>query len=74
LVEHDGSSVFGFRDRLWKWIQPDARTRAYYSRTGELYDLGVDLGETNNLRSALPGTSQKLSGELEDARQAVRRN
>jgi arylsulfatase A-like enzyme len=73
LVEHDGSSIFGFRDGLWKWIQPDARARAYYSRLGELYDLGVDLGETNNLRSALPDTSQKLSGELEDVRQAGQR-
>ncbi len=73
LVEHDGSSIFGFRDGLWKWIQPDLRPRPFYSLLGELYDLGRDLGETNNLGSALPATSQKLSGELEEARQACRR-
>ena len=68
LVEHDGARMFGFRDGLWKFIAPDMRPRAVYSRTGELYDLGHDLGETNNLNAAQPDTSKKLSGELDGVR------
>jgi arylsulfatase A-like enzyme len=70
LVEHDGTLIFGFRDGLWKWIEPDARVRPVYSPIGELYDLGRDLGETNNLQFAQPGTSTKLSVELDEVRQA----
>jgi arylsulfatase A-like enzyme len=70
LVEHDGFRIFGFRDGLWKWIQPDRREKPFYSPDGELYDLANDIGETNNLNSAQPDTSKKLSGELDDVRQA----
>ncbi len=73
LVEHDGFNMFGFRDGLWKWIQPDLRKRPVYAPSGALYDLGLDLGETNNLQSAQPGTSKKLSGELDEARRFVGR-
>jgi arylsulfatase A-like enzyme len=69
LVEHDGARTFGFRDGLWKFIESDARPRAVYSRSGELYDLGHDFGETNNLNAAQPDTSKKLSGELDSVRQ-----
>ena len=51
LVEHDGSRVFGFRDGLWKWIEPDLMAKPVYSPAGELYDLGPDPGETNNLHA-----------------------
>jgi arylsulfatase A-like enzyme len=71
LVEHDGLSAFGFRDGLWKYIEPDTRARPVYSRLGELYDLGSDLGETHNLFDVNPNTGGKLSGELNDARQAT---
>jgi arylsulfatase A-like enzyme len=69
LVEHDGFSLLGFRDGLWKYIEPDTRARAVYSRSGELYDLGRDLGETNDLDENNPAASKKLSGELNAARQ-----
>jgi arylsulfatase A-like enzyme len=72
LVEHDGGQMFGFRDGLWKWIQPSPRQPKRYSPTGSLYDLAHDLGETNNLQTAEPDTSRKLSGELEEARQTGR--
>jgi arylsulfatase A-like enzyme len=70
LVEHDGARIFGFRDRLWKFIQPDARPRPFYSARGELYDLATDLSETNNLNTIRPETAGRLSGELESVRAA----
>jgi len=74
LVEHDGARVLGFRDGLWKYIEPERRLRlrAEYSPLGELYDLGRDLGETNNLRPTEPEQSQKLASELLDAQRAGR--
>ncbi len=68
LVEHDGFRTFGYRDGTWKYIQPDKRRRAEYGVNGSLYDLGVDLGEKNNVIEANTNTSQKLSGELESVR------
>ena len=75
LVEHDGFDVLAFRDGLWKYIQPDLRPqrglipdRPFYAPGGELYDLGLDLGEKKNLNAALPEMSRKLSGELDAAR------
>jgi len=76
LVEHDGFDILGFRDGLWKFIPPDLRSERrlkperFYSPAGELYDLGLDLGETKNLNSANPDTIKKLSGELDEARHA----
>jgi hypothetical protein len=72
LVEHDGSRVLGFRDGLWKFIEPDQRPRREYSPVGELYDLGHDLGESNNLHTAQPATSRKLSDELDAAQKPGR--
>jgi arylsulfatase A-like enzyme len=71
LVEHDGFGMLGFRDRLWKYIQPDLVPRPRYSPLGELYDLGHDLGETNNLVEKEPATGKKLSNELSDVRQTT---
>jgi arylsulfatase A-like enzyme len=68
LVEHDGFRTFGFRDGLWKYIEPDLRARPVYSPLGELYDLARDLGETNNLNNIQPDTSRKLSSELNATR------
>jgi arylsulfatase A-like enzyme len=68
LVEHDGLHFFGFRDGLWKYIDQDRRSHPYYSPGGELYDLGHDLGETNNLNSSQPATGRKLAGELRGIR------
>jgi arylsulfatase A-like enzyme len=70
LVEHDGFRTLAFRDGLWKFIEPDMRARPVYSASGALYDLGRDLGETNNLNAAHPETSKKLSGELNQVEQA----
>ena len=78
LVEHDGFDILAFRDGLWKFIEPDLRIRRNpkpdrsYSPAGELYDLGRDLGETNNLNSLNPGMSKKVAGEL-DAEQRLGR-
>jgi arylsulfatase A-like enzyme len=74
LVEHDGARVLGFRDGLWKFVEPEhrARLRAEYSPLGELYDLGTDLGETKNLLAIQPATAKKLSAELLDAQRAGR--
>jgi arylsulfatase A-like enzyme len=74
LVEHDGETMLGFRDGLWKLIEPDRRAKAKYARQGELYDLGQDLGETNNLSPAQPETSRRLSGELDAATAGGRAN
>ena len=71
LVEHDGFGMLGFRDRLWKYIQPDLAPRPRYSPLGELYDLGRDLGETNNLVEREPATGKKLSSELSNVRQVT---
>lgn len=72
LVEHDGARVLGFRDGEWKYVEPERRARAEYSTEGELYDLGRDLGETNNLRAAQPEKAKALSVELQDAQRAGR--
>jgi arylsulfatase A-like enzyme len=66
LVEHDGARVLGFRDGLWKFIEPErrVRARAEYSPLGELYDLGTDLGETKNLREVESEKAKTLSDEL----------
>ena len=72
LVEHDGERLLGFRDGLWKFIEPDMRVRPGYSPTGELYDLGQDLGETRNLSGAQPERSKGLSDELLEAQRAGR--
>ena len=71
LVEHDGGRVLGFRDGSWKLIEPDKRPRRIYATTGELYDLGRDLGETKNLKSSERETSRQLSNELENARRGA---
>jgi hypothetical protein len=57
---------------LPKFIEPDARPRPGYSPFGELYNLGRDLGETNNLNTAQPDTGKKLSGELDAEQRAGR--
>jgi arylsulfatase A-like enzyme len=72
LVEHDGARVLGFRDGVWKFIEPTKRARVEYSPSGELYDLGHDLGETNNLREAQPEKAKALSHELLDEESAGR--
>ncbi len=69
LVEHDGTRFFGFRNGLMKFIEPDPRDRPEYSPLGELYDLGHDLGETNNLNFVQPATGKKLALELDAVRQ-----
>ena len=70
LVEHDGMRMLGFRDGLWKYIEPDRRRKATYSRDGELYDLSKDLRERDNLNPAQPEKGKKLEGELNGVRKA----
>jgi arylsulfatase A-like enzyme len=69
LVEHDGFRTLGYRDGLWKYIQPDNRRQAVYGTNGSLYNLGVDLSETNNVIAANPNPSSKLAGELKGVQQ-----
>jgi hypothetical protein len=62
--------MLGLRDRLWKYIEPDLVPHPRYSPLGELYDLGRDLGETNNLVETDLATGKKMLHELNNARQA----
>ncbi len=71
LVEHDGARELGLRDGPWKFIEPDMRARPAYSPRGELYHLGKDLAESNNLIEANPAMGKQLSGALNDIRQAT---
>jgi arylsulfatase A-like enzyme len=71
LVEHDGFQVLGFRDGLWKYISPELLD-APGSRRGpkaQLYDLGTDLGESNNLAPGQAEKIKELSKSLQKARQ-----
>lgn len=78
LVEQGGP--FGMRDGLWKYIEPTkgpkrsvwTGTELGNSPTAQLYNLGSDLGETNNLDEAHPDRSQQLLKELNATRKAVR--
>ena len=75
LVEHDGARLLGFRDGLWKFIEPAKRTQPDhpergYSLTAQLFELGSDLGEVTNLYTLQPETSQRLSRELDSVRKA----
>ena len=76
LVEHDGFQTLAFRDGLWKYIETDNRrrlpleTQVGYAPLGELYDLNHDLGERNDLNSAQPDTSKRLSLELDAVRKS----
>jgi arylsulfatase A-like enzyme len=73
LVEHNGSRVLGFRDGPWKFIEPGKRQkRGEGSLSGELYDLGNDLGEKKNLSESQPEKTKILSAELLDAQRGVR--
>jgi arylsulfatase A-like enzyme len=72
LVEHDGFRMLGFRDGPWKFVEPDQRPKSAHPATGELYNLATDLGETNNVQSAQPDTSRKLSSELDEAQKGGR--
>lgn len=72
LVEHDGSRVLSFRDGPWKFVEPERRARGGYSVAGELYNLGSDLAETNNLHAVQSGKSEALSAELLNAQHAGR--
>ena len=72
LIEHDGYGMLALRDGQWKYIEPDKRQRASYSPSGELYDLGKDLGEKNDLRASQPEIAKKLSEDLRNLKRAGR--
>ena len=57
LVEH-AQQMLALRDGLWKYIW---RPR---NPAGELYQLGGDLGETNNIANAKPEQAKALLDEL----------
>jgi len=77
MVEHAGA--LGLRDGSWKYIEPrpgPKRNQATSTElgndpAGQLYQLGDDLGETNNLVQAQPDRSRKLLEELRATRQAA---
>ncbi len=78
LVEHAG--VLALRDGLWKFIEPGkgpkrslpTNTELGNDPHGQLYNLGADLGETNNLHSQEPEQSRKLADELNATRNQVK--
>lgn len=68
LVEHDGARMFGYRDGVWKFIEPTKGGMADRgaSPDPQLYNLGHDLGETTNLATKEAPTEKRLSQELID--------
>ena len=68
LVEHDGGNLLAVRDGQSKFIEPDRR--ANNPAPAALYDLGKDLGETNDLNTAQAETSERPSHELASVREA----
>jgi Domain of unknown function len=70
LVEHDGGRVLGYRDGVWKFIEPmkNAKADRGASTNAQLYDLGRDLGETRNLESTEAATGKRLAEELQKVR------
>lgn len=68
LVEHDGRSRLAFRDGNSKFIEPSHRRNDPVQ--AELYNLGSDLGETNNLSGAQTESGERLSRKLNSVRQA----
>jgi arylsulfatase A-like enzyme len=69
LVEHDGFTVLGLRDGLWKFISPE-RIEGFPGRAAkaQLYELGGDLGETTNLISNHAEKAADLSRRLKEIR------
>ena len=74
LVEHSG--VLALREGAWKYIEPgkgpkrDAGTNMELgnSPTGQLYELGQDLGETNNLNRQQPDRGRRMTELLNSIR------
>jgi len=62
LVEHDGFSRLALRDGQTKFIEPGGR--ASKLANAQLYDLGSDLGETNDLSGVQVETKERLSRQL----------
>ena len=71
LVEHDGFQMLGLRDGTWKFIEPrkNVNLKTGASRFPQLYNLGNDLGETNDLNELLPGRIGLLENELKSIRE-----
>lgn len=59
LVEHDGFSRLGYREGQQKFL--GAVQRQNRSAPAEVYALDSDPGETNDLSTARPGESERLS-------------
>jgi arylsulfatase A-like enzyme len=69
LIEH--ANGLAIRKGTWKYIPPrnpaGKAAKAKVAGKGELYDLAMDLGETNNLISDQPEMAQSLSKLLAEA-------
>jgi arylsulfatase A-like enzyme len=74
LVEH--AHVLALRDGLWKYIEPgQGPARNKFTNTelganpgGQLYNLGDDLAESQNLNTNQPDKTRKLAGDLNSIR------
>lgn len=74
LVEH--ANVLALRDGLWKYIEPgQGPARNKFTNTelganpgGQLYNLGDDLAESQNLNTNQPDKSRKLATHLNSIR------
>lgn len=73
IVHHSAHGVFSLRQGNWKYIEaqgsggflpPDKDTTLNVHK-GQLYHLGEDPGETNNLYDSLPEVVQAMSKKLE---------
>jgi arylsulfatase A-like enzyme len=70
LVEHDGFWILGLREGPWKYISPQRLGEGHPGRPprAQLYELGSDLGETNNLMKKDPDKEGELSNLLNQER------
>ena len=78
LVFHNGGTngPFGLRMGQWKLIVPARAPRVNRRKAAvparQLYDLALDLGETNNLATSLPAKLEGMQALLAKIRQNAR--
>lgn len=79
-VEQNNGSVLAYISNGWKYIEPHqgpSLMKAVNIETGlsmqpQLYDLGGDKGEKNNLASKFPDKVKQMAAELKQIQQAGR--
>ncbi len=67
LVEHDGFTLLGLREGLWKYIS-DKRVDDNKPAHAQLYELESDLGEKHNVLKDHAAQAKEMSGSLDAIR------